>query len=67
MGIAEATCYLWKKKYGSVGAAEVWELRQMRDEHAHLKRLVADVTLDTSILQEVSDKIESCLGIVLPP
>ena len=53
MGIAEATFYLWKKKYGSLGAAEVRELRQMREENARLKRLVADLTLDKHILQEV--------------
>jgi putative transposase len=41
MGIAEATFYLWKKKYGSLGATEVRELRQMREENARLKRLVA--------------------------
>ena len=53
IGIAEATFYLWKKKYGSLGAAEVRELRQMRKENACLKRLVADLTLDKHILQEV--------------
>jgi len=40
LGIAEATFYVWKKKYGSLGAAEVRELRQVRDENARLKRLV---------------------------
>ena len=53
MGIAEATCYLWKKKYGRLGAAEVRELRQVREENARLKRVVADLTLDKHILQEV--------------
>ena len=37
-GIAEATFYLWKKKYGSLGVPEVRELRQMREENARLKR-----------------------------
>jgi len=55
-GIAEATFYLWKKKYGSLGVPEVRELRQMREENARLKRLVADLTLDTQILQEVIRK-----------
>ena len=55
-GIAEATFYLWKKKYGSLGAAEVRELRQMREENARLKRVVADLTLDKHILQEVLRK-----------
>jgi putative transposase len=55
-GIAEATFYLWKKKYGSLGVPEVRELRQMREENARLKRLVADLTLDKQILQEVIRK-----------
>ena len=56
IGIAEATFYLWKKKYGSLGVSEVRGLRQMRDENARLKRLVADLTLDKQILQEVIRK-----------
>ena len=55
-GIAEATFYLWKKKFGSLGVPEVRELRQMREENARLKRLVADLTLDKQILQEVIRK-----------
>ena len=53
MGIAEATFYLWKENYGSLGVPEVRELRQMREENSRLKRLVADLTLDKQILQEV--------------
>ena len=56
MGIAEATFYLWKKKYGGLGVPEVCELRQMREENARLKRLVADLTLDKHILSEVLRK-----------
>ena len=56
IGIAEATFYLWKKKYGNLGVPEVRELRQMREENARLKRLVADLTLDKQILQEVIRK-----------
>lgn len=56
IGIAEATFYLWKKKYGSLAVSEVRELRQMREENARLKRLVADLTLDKQILQEVIRK-----------
>ena len=56
LGIAEATFYLWKKKYGGLGVSEVRELRQMREENARLKRLVADLTLDKHILQEVLRK-----------
>ena len=53
MGISEATYYVWKKKYADMGLLEVRELRQLRDENARLKRLVADLTLDRRILQEV--------------
>jgi len=56
IGIAEATFYLWKKRYGSLGVSEVRELRQMREDNARLKRLVADLTLDSQMLQEVIRK-----------
>jgi putative transposase len=48
-GIAEATFYLWKKKYRGLGVSEVRELRQMREGKAQLKRLVADLMLDKHI------------------
>jgi len=53
MGISEATFYVWKKRYANLGLLEVRELRQLRDENARLKRLVADLTLDRHVLQEV--------------
>ena len=56
MGISEATYYVWKKRYGNLGLLEVRGLRQLRDENARLKRLVADLTLDRHILQEVIKK-----------
>ena len=56
MGISEATYYNWKKRYGNLGLLEVRELRQLRDENARLKRLVADLTLDRHVLQEVIKK-----------
>ena len=56
MGISEATYYVWKKKYADMGILEVRELRQLRDENARLKHLVADLTLDRHILQEVIKK-----------
>jgi putative transposase len=56
MGISEATFYTWKKKYGELGASEVRRLRQLEEENARLKRLVADLTLDKNILQEVIKK-----------
>jgi putative transposase len=56
VGISEATFYVWKKKYASLGAAELRKLRQLEDENTRLKRLVADLTLDKHILQEVIKK-----------
>jgi putative transposase len=56
MGISEATFYNWKKRYGDLGLLEVRELRQLRDENARLKRLVADLSLDRHILQKVIKK-----------
>jgi len=56
LGISQATFYIWKKKYGELGASEVRRLRQLEDENARLKRLVADLTLDKNILQEVIKK-----------
>ena len=49
MGVSEASFYVWKKKYGKLGLTEIRELRQLRDENARLKRLVADLTLDKHI------------------
>jgi len=56
MGISEATYYVWKKRYADMGLLEVRELRQLRDENARLRRLVADLTLDRHVLQEVIKK-----------
>jgi putative transposase len=56
MGISQATFYIWKKKFGELGASEVGRLRQLEEENLRLKRLVADLTLDKSILQEVIKK-----------
>ncbi len=50
MGISEATFYRWKKKYGSLGVAEIRRLRYLEDENRRLKGLVADLTLDKQIL-----------------
>lgn len=56
LGCSEASFYIWKKRYDSMGMTEVKELRQLRDENARLKRLVADLTLDKNILSEVVRK-----------
>ena len=50
IGISQATFYIWKKKYGDLGASEVRRLRQFEEEILGLKRLVADLILDKSML-----------------
>ena len=56
MGVHKNTFYLWKKKYGGLGTPEIRELRQLREENTKLKRLVADLSLDRQILQEIVTK-----------
>jgi putative transposase len=56
LGIAEATFYVWKKKYANLGATELRELRLLREENAKLKRLVAELSLDKHILGEIVRK-----------
>ena len=53
---SEASFYVWKKKYAHMGVSELRELRQLREENARLKRLVADLTLDKQILTDVVKK-----------
>ena len=55
-GISQATLYLWKKQYAGLGASELRELRQLREENGKLKRLVADLSLDRHIRQEALRK-----------
>ena len=55
-GISEATYYVWKKKYAGLGLSELRELRQLREENSKLKRLVADLSLDRHMLQEIIRK-----------
>jgi putative transposase len=55
-GISQQTFYLWKKKYAGLGLNELRELRQLREENAKLKRLVADLSLDRHVLQEIVGK-----------
>jgi putative transposase len=56
MGIAEATFYKWKIKFGGLMPSEVRRLKQLEEENSRLKRLVADLTLDRQILQDVLSK-----------
>lgn len=54
--ITETTFYRWKKKYGGMGVSELRELKQLKEENRKLKQLVADLSLDKSILQEALRK-----------
>jgi putative transposase len=56
MGVSQQAFYSWKKRYAGVGVSEIRELRQLREENRKLKTLVADLTLDKHILQEVLSK-----------
>lgn len=56
MGISEATFYNWKKKFDGLGTAELRRLRQLEEENSRLKQIVADLTLDKQMLQDVLKK-----------
>jgi putative transposase len=52
-GISQATYFNWKKKYAGMLPPEMKKLKQLEDENARLKRIVADLTLDREMLQDV--------------
>lgn len=56
MGVSEQTFYRWKKKYAGMGPGDVKKLRQLEEENRQLKKLVADLSLDKHMLQEVIAK-----------
>lgn len=56
LGIAEQTCYRWKQRYAGLESEQVRQFKQLQDEHAKLKRLVADLSLDKVLLQDVLSK-----------
>ena len=56
MGISEQTFYTWKKRYGGTDAAGLRKLRQLEEENRKLKQMVADLSLDKCMLQEVLTK-----------
>ena len=56
MGISEQTFYRWKKKFAGIGVAEVRRLRILEEENRKLKQLVADLSLDKQMLQDVLRK-----------
>lgn len=55
-GISEQTFYRWKQKYGGMLPSEMKKYKQLEEENARLKRLVADISLDKEMLQEVLRK-----------
>jgi putative transposase len=61
MGIAEQTFYRWKKKYGDLPPSDVKKLRQLEEENKQLKQMVADLSLDKHMLQEVLSKKSSAV------
>ena len=52
-GISDATFYNWRKKYAGLMPSEMKRLRQLAEENARLKRIVADLSLDKEMLQDV--------------
>lgn len=53
LGISEPTFYRWKKQFAGMGVPEIRRLKQLEDENSKLKKLVADLTLDRAMLQDV--------------
>ncbi len=56
LGVTEQSFYRWKKKYGGMGVAEMRRLKQLEEENRRLKRMVADLSLDKQMLQDVLKK-----------
>jgi putative transposase len=56
LGVSQATFFRWKAKYGEMGTAEMRRLRQLEEENKKLKQLVADLSLDKKMLQDVLAK-----------
>ena len=53
LGVSEQTLYTWKKKYASLDTADIRKLRQLEEENSKLKGLVADLSLDKVMLQDL--------------
>ena len=56
VGVSKHTLYSWKAKYGGMDVSEAQEAKQLRDENARLKKLVADLSLDKDALQSLISK-----------
>lgn len=57
LGISDATFYNWKKKYGTLGVSELRKLKELEEENSRLKQIVADLSLDKQMLQDVLKKM----------
>ena len=55
-GFSDATFYKWRQKYGGLGPSELRKMKQLEEENSKLKRLVADLSLDKVMLQDVLSK-----------
>ena len=58
-GISDATYYNWKAKYGGMEVSEARRLRELEQENARLKRLLAEAELDKAALKELVEKLKS--------
>ena len=56
MGVSEATFFRWKQKFSGLGPSELRRLRQLEEENTKLRKLVADLSLDKAMLQDVLAK-----------
>jgi len=56
LGITEQTFYRWKRKFGGLGPSELCKMRLLEEENRKLKSMVADLSLDKAMLQEVIEK-----------
>lgn len=57
LGISQATFFKWKQKYGGMNVNEARRLRELEAENNRLKRMVANLSLDKEILQEIVKKL----------
>lgn len=58
-GISDATFYTWRKKYGGISPSELKHMRQLEEENHRTKKLVANLSLDKAILQDVQAKADA--------
>jgi putative transposase len=55
-GVSDATFYKWKAKFGGMEVSDARRLRQLEEENARLKKLLADAMLDNAVLKDVASK-----------